>query len=170
VESRNVEKIHKQQDQDRLASIKMVAHGRLKPVVVEIEKRMIKRFVEAIGDTNPLWVDANYGFKAGLGGIVAPPFLFCTPMLFGVPLVPEVPGYYKRGLFGGWDIELFRYIRLGDVITATSTVAHVREQDGKLGKMLLIDYETEHCDQSGKLIARSTGTIIHYGVVEESRE
>ena len=31
-----------------------------KPVVVEVEKGHIKRFVEAVGDSNPLWQDPVY--------------------------------------------------------------------------------------------------------------
>lgn len=139
-------------EQNILRSIKLVAENRLKPVVVEIEKRMIKRYIEAIGDERP----------KESSEMTAPPLLFCTPMMISMPVVPELPGYFERGLFGSWSISFLQDVRPGDVITATTKVADVREREGKLGDMVLIDYETEHYNQEGKVVALSKGTIIHY--------
>ena len=51
-------------DQDRKALMEMS----LPSVVMEVEKGHIRRFAEAIGDPNPLWVDES------AGGIVASVF------------------------------------------------------------------------------------------------
>ena len=43
------------------------------PRVYEVEKGMIRRFVQAIDDPNPLWQDEEYANKSKYGGIIAPP-------------------------------------------------------------------------------------------------
>lgn len=146
----------------KFESIKQIAESRLNPVTVEIEKRMIKRYAEAVGDMNQLWVGVNNDIEYGCGSVIAPPLLMCTPMMLGMPVLPDLPGYYERGLFGGWSLKLFQDIRPGDVITAITRVADIRERKGKLGNLLLIDYETEHYREKSELVAYSKGTIIHY--------
>ncbi len=36
------------------------------PLVYEIEKGMLRRFAQAVGDPNPLWQDEEYAAKSGL--------------------------------------------------------------------------------------------------------
>ena len=45
----------------------------LEPMVCEVEKGMIQRFVLAIDDPNCLWRDEEFASKSRYGGIVAPP-------------------------------------------------------------------------------------------------
>jgi acyl dehydratase len=42
------------------------------PVTIEIEKGMIRRFVHAVDDPNPLWRDEEYASKSKYGNIIAP--------------------------------------------------------------------------------------------------
>ena len=42
------------------------------PVIFEIEKGAVRRFVQAVEDPNPLWVDEEYSRKTPYGGIVCP--------------------------------------------------------------------------------------------------
>ncbi len=44
----------------------------------EIEKGMIRQFVQAIDDQNPLWQDEEYARKSQYGGIIAPPHFILT--------------------------------------------------------------------------------------------
>lgn len=43
------------------------------PMLCEIEKSMIKRFIQATDDRNPLWWDEEYAKRTKYDGIVAPP-------------------------------------------------------------------------------------------------
>ena len=79
-------------------------------VTLEIEMGLIRKFAEAIGDSNPLWQDEEYGKRTKHGGIIAPPFLLCAIMTL-VPvssvskmlpsIVPKVPLACERTLDGG---------------------------------------------------------------------
>jgi len=43
-----------------------------------IEAGAIRHFVEALGDPNPLYTDAEYARQTRWGGIIAPPTFLCT--------------------------------------------------------------------------------------------
>jgi acyl dehydratase len=142
-----------------------------KPVEFKLEKELIRRFVQAVGDSNPLWQDEEYAQKAQYGGIVAPPWLLCALMTVSladsrtgsVPLlVPEVPPPRKHILDGGQEWELFLPLKLGDIITSHSKLANVFEREGKVGKMLFFVYETSYTNQRGEVVARSSCTLINY--------
>jgi len=152
---------HDSKKQSRLQLVRLTAEKRLKPVVVEIEKRMVKRFVEAVGYPNQLGDSEGNGVKVGRSNIM-PPLMFCTPMMLGMPVDPELSGYFERGLFGNWSIRFFQDVHIGDVVTTSTKVTKVKERKGRLGMMVLIDYATEHRKENGQLVASSEGTIIHY--------
>jgi len=142
-----------------------------KPVTLEIEKGLIRRYVEAVGDTNPLWQDEQYARSTKYGGIVAPPWLLCALMatfpIVSQPktlpsAVPKVPLPRERVLDGGGEWEFSLPLRVGDTITARTKLAKVFERDGRIGKMLFFVYETSYTNQHAELVARSSSTLINY--------
>ena len=50
----------------------------LPPVSYDIEKGLIRRFAQAVGDDNPLWQDEEYAKEIGYQSLVAPPNLILT--------------------------------------------------------------------------------------------
>ena len=130
--------------------------------VVEIEKGMIRKFADAIGDPNPLWRDEDYASKSRHGGITAPQEMFCCSMLSGGATRPDVPMPFKRGLDGGGEWEFFLPLRPADVITSTTKFSEVSEREGKLGTMVFQTFETTHKNQRGETVAKSRGTVISY--------
>ena len=141
------------------------------PITFEIEKGLIRRFVEAVGDTNPLWQDEEHAKKTKYGGIIAPPFLLCAAMTLHphppepkkVPLmVPGVLMPREHALDGGGEWEFFLPLKLGDTVTSCTRLANVFEREGKAGKMLFFVYETTYTNQRDEVIARSSSTLINY--------
>ena len=154
-----------------LDELKRLTGTESKPLVVEIEKGIIKKFAEAIGDANPLWQDEEYAKKTKYGGIIAPPELFCATMMQSPiptqtgalpPLLPEVPLPLEWVLDGGAEWEFLLPVRPGDIITSTTKLVHVSGREGKLGKMVFFILETTHKNQRGETVARSRSTIINY--------
>ena len=142
-----------------------------KPVRLEIEKGLIRRYVEAVGDNNPLWQDEEYARGTTYGGIIAPPWLLCALMATfpgssqpkTLPsAVPEVTLPRKRVLDGGGEWEFSLPLRLGDTITARTKLGKVFEREGRIGKMLFFVYETKYTNQRGELVATSSSTLINY--------
>ncbi|MFC1967828.1 MaoC family dehydratase [Chloroflexota bacterium] len=138
------------------------AVGVEKATPIAIEKRMIKRFVEAIEDPNPLWQDEEYAKKTQYGGTIAPPMLFVASMMSGTEVRPDVPNPFQKMLDGGGKWEFFQPVRPGDVITATGKLADLREREGKLGKMVYWMFEITHKNQRGELVSRARSTLITY--------
>ena len=51
-----------------------------KPHVLHVEKELVRHFVEAVQDLNPLWTDEEYAKTTRHGGTIVPPHLFCACM------------------------------------------------------------------------------------------
>ena len=131
-------------------------------VEVEVDKSIIRRFVQAIDDSNPLWQDEGYAEKSKYGGIVAPPELLCASMMSGAGIRPEVPLPFSRTVDGSGEIEFYLPIRPRDKIIASTKFVDLKEKEGKSGnKMLFVSFETLHKNQKDELVAKSRATIIN---------
>lgn len=129
------------------------------PVVHEVEKGMIRRFAEALGDPNPIYVDEEAARAAGFPGLVAPPTF---------PAVLAVNDRFRHSLdlgtrsllLGEQTIEYGRPVVAGDRITVRSRVAEVQEKAGPSGPMDVIAIEDEGRAADGELVFRSRETFI----------
>ena len=132
-------------------------------MVLEVEKGVVKRFVEAVEDPNPLWQDEEYAKKSRFGGLVAPPNLLCTVLLgAGVGRV-ELKTPYTRGVAGGDELELFQPIMVGDVITARAKLVDIYERAGRDGlRRVYIIVETTFKNQRGEVVAKDRASGIQY--------
>ena len=117
------------------------------PVTTTVEAGHLRRFVEAIDDSNPRWTkEAPPTFLVAL----APAALHMT----------DAEDFGKGWLNGGNRFEYFAPVMVGDQITARSHVADVYDKAGATGSMLFIVFETDYKNQRGELVARLRGTII----------
>jgi acyl dehydratase len=124
---------------------------------LEVERGAIRRFAEAIGDSNPLFNSDSEARKSRFGGMIAPP-TFCRSLGMAIPDVKlDMPT--ARGLDGGSDWEYLHPIRPGDRISVQSKLVDLRESDGRLGPMVFTTIETTYTNQFGEVcvIQRSTG-------------
>jgi acyl dehydratase len=130
-------------------------------VEAEVDKSIIRRFVQAVDDPNPLWQNEEYAKKSKYGGIVAPPEFLCASFMSGGGIRPEVSLPFPRTVDGGGEFEFYLPIRPGDKITACTKFVHLKEKDGKSGKMLFLSFETVHKNQRSEIVAKSRATIIN---------
>lgn len=132
-----------------------------KPLVYEIAKGMIKRFAQAIEDPNPLWQDDEYGIKAGYGGIIAP-LNFVLTLGFGKILQDLISDPEITVLHGSTELDNYKEIRPGDIITVTNKIKNVRERQGNTGKMLFVTIEMVYKNQKKELVAECRQMTIIY--------
>lgn len=121
----------------------------LNRVEFDVEKVLLRRYVEAVEDSNPRWKEfmPPNMFTAifAEGGLVQYPFQ--TP--------PKL-------LDGGGEWEFLTDARLGDTLTGVRKIVEYKEKDGKLGRMLFIIRETQWTNQRNELVARNRSTSIFY--------
>lgn len=126
----------------------------------------ILKFAEGIGDTNPLWCNAEYARKTRYGGIVAPPsFVWAclSHVQFGWPGL--------GGFHGGCDIRFFKPVRLGDKISVEVVYDKFDgPKSSAFADEVLIDhFHNDYRNQDGDLAAQYRWWIIRV-VRAKSRE
>lgn len=126
---------------------------------VNIEKGHIRRFCQAIGDTNPLFLDEQAAGKSAYEGIIA-------PLTFPVALSDEAVAFpleldVRRMLHGEQEFIYHKPLRPGESYTAQMKVADVYEREGKSGKMQFIVLDTEFRDENNELAVVSRTNIIY---------
>jgi acyl dehydratase len=138
------------------------------PHVLHIEKELVRRFLEAVQDANPLWADES-ALKSG--GALVPPQLFCAIMTIArcssetgkIPVpVASIPLPRRNVLEGEETWEFFTPLRVGDSITSRTRLTDAKVREGKLGEMFILTYVAESVNQRGELVARSSNTIVNY--------
>jgi len=129
------------------------------PIVLEVERGHIRRFAEAVGDTNPIYVDEAAARAAGHPRIPAPP-------TFATALRPNDPREgvdidFRKLLHGEQEFAYERPLYVGDRITVVGRIAQAYVKEGKAGAMDFLVVETRATDEAGQLVytARSTAVI-----------
>jgi acyl dehydratase len=117
-----------------------------------IEREMVRRFSRAVGDTNPKWKD----------GMVAPPtFVLAIGFeQFVDDLLAMVA--FKSVLMAGTELECYRPIKTGDVITAVFEISGLREREGEVGRMAFLTFESTCKNQRQELVAKCRQMVIGY--------
>ena len=133
------------------------------PQTIEIDKSMIRSFVEGVGDPNPLWQDEAKSHPSLYHGIVAPPSLVCAALMTGTRPLDVIEHLLpSRILDGGAEWEVVRPIRLGDIITVVNRLTDFSERQGRYGPMLMVSCESTWRDERQEVVARALSTTIHY--------
>ncbi len=119
-------------------------------VVCKIEEGTVRRFTQAVGDTSPRW-------KAAV-----PPGLIPTIGFEQIlqKLLDTLPG--ATILHGSTDVDYYRPVTVGDVVTANIEVTGIRERQGQMGMTAFITIETSYTNQRQEAVARCRQMIITY--------
>jgi hypothetical protein len=133
---------------EELQSLVNVPQG---PDVYDIEKSMVKKFVEAIDDTNLRWQNE-------------------APPTFPAALVPtsllhklfNAPTRLKRILNGASELEYSQPIKIGDTISVTGTLTRLRQVEGKEGTSLFMITEVTYTNQRGEIAVKGKNTYVKY--------
>lgn len=126
----------------------------------EIEKGVVRRFVEAVKDTNPIFFDEAYAVKAGFERIPAPPTLLLYNMRSGSERDFDIPLPVGRRVKGGDEVEIYAPVLVGDTVTANTRICDIYEKKGRTGNMIFVITETTYTNQRGDVVMRSKATVI----------
>ena len=115
----------------------------------EVEKGKIREFVQAVGDSNRIFVSKEEAIRDGYSDIPAPA-TFATVLMNWTGIVKPVLNRLGAGavVHGEQEYEYFKQIYTGDILSGTTKVVSVQEKSGKSGVMNLITVETVFKNQN----------------------
>jgi len=143
---------------------------------------MIRHWVDALDDRNPVYLDEAIAKATRFGGIVAPPAMLQT---WGMPR-PKIEGIAERGgapgdmrfdnpisvldeagyvgtLATNSELEFVRYLRPGDHLTQANEVESIsnRKTTG-LGKGYFVTWVTTYRTTAGEVVGRQLFRILKF--------
>lgn len=122
-----------------------------------IERGMVTRFAESIGDLNPIYVDEEVGKKSRYGGNIAPP-TFPRVLSTGVIEGLKLP---KKGLIHGeQNYHYKRPLLVGEDIYSYSVIEDYYEKQGSNGLMGFLSTKRYGEDANGELVFTEESIII----------
>lgn len=129
------------------------------PSTYAVGREKVIEYAHAVGETNPLHLDAGAAREAGYADVVAPPMFAVVfsgramaPALFD----PEVGIDFAHMVHGGQEFRWGPLVVAGDEITTTTTVKDVSERGG----MGFYVFETASVNQRGETVVTGTWTNI----------
>ncbi|MCA1833357.1 MAG: bifunctional MaoC family dehydratase N-terminal/OB-fold nucleic acid binding domain-containing protein [Actinomycetota bacterium] len=128
-----------------------------------VNEAMIQHWCDAVGDTNPVYTDPS--FESVHDGIVAPPTMLQAWTMRRLGVKPEETGGqsllfaelddagFTSVIATNCDQEYVRYLRPGDLVTVTASIAGVsNEKQTGLGAGHFVDTESVWRDQNGEIV------------------
>ena len=148
-----------------------------------VERGAVRRYSQAIMDDDRMyWDGAAEGGR--YGGPVAPPIFpldmfrrgFNTADIVqsnvadpdfdgigppsGQGLPPIEPLRNFAILYGGSDLEFYRYAKHGERVSVQQSYTSITEKESRKGQMILVTIASEYSTEAGELLVRSTLTTI----------
>jgi acyl dehydratase len=134
---------------------------------LHVEAGKVAEFASAVGDDDPVFRDREVAADRGLDRRPAPPTFTRTSMF--PRYRPD--GVGRLGFDVGSDIQYERYgeqcykferpVYVGDILSATTTLADTFEREGRDGNILTFAVlETECVDEAGELVVTERETLI----------
>jgi acyl dehydratase len=133
------------------------------PASFEVEAARITAYADAVGETSPVYRDADAAREAGFRDLVAPPMfavVYSSPALGPAIFDPEVGINFPTMVHGGQEFEWGEPVCAGDVITTSVKCTDISERGG----MGFYVFESTSANQDGAEVVRGTWTNIVRGV------
>lgn len=129
------------------------------PHVTEATRDSIRHWALGIGDTNPLWLDADHAANTRWGGIVAPGTMLYAFDRVVSGYVTGMPGIHA--MFAGTDWNWTHPVRLGDTIQAFPVLKELRDLQSRFsGRAIKQTYEVRFVNQDDVEICRADSWCI----------
>jgi hypothetical protein len=147
-----------------------------------VNQPMIRHWAAAFEDRNPVYTDPSFAAGSRFGGVVAPPLMLqtwtmATPKITGIgerggsPVESEGAGplsvFDEAGFVGtlasNSEFEIERYLRLGDVVSASTVIESISDQkQTRLGPGYFVTWATTYVDDAGAVVGRQRFRILKF--------
>ncbi len=161
----------------------------------EVNLPMIRHWVDALDDRNPVYLDGAIAATTRFGGVVAPPAMLQTwtmgrPRIEGIaerggaageiaadsPIALLAAGGFPGTLATNSELEFERYLRLGDHLHSATALESISERKTTgLGLGYFVTWVTTYTDGRGEIVGRQRFRIFKFapgsgGPPAEARE
>lgn len=137
-----------------------IGHKR-EPLTVAVEPFQLRLFAKAIGETNPIYLEAEAAKAAGYRNMLAPP-TFANALSMSSPDPfgdwPAMGIELAKVLHGEQKFEYFAPICAGDTITLQDEITDIYDKND--GAMEFMVSETAVSNQNGELVGKMTSVLI----------
>ena len=149
----------------------MVGKEDVFPGTEVVEKSVIRRYVAAVGDTNPLYTDEEYARKAGYDGIIAPPtFVFDVNIRIDAPVGEDgrpmarvtLPPPLSKIARAGNEYEFHKPARVGDIISTRRKITNIFEREGRTGQLVFVEYDIYYTNQRQELLGINHERLVFF--------
>lgn len=143
----------------------------LRPLEI-ISAADVRRYVDATGDANPLWLDDDFARRAGYRGRILPPTLVgWVPFSFkeGTERATSDPTDLRRQLplpaeytnvrNAGSETEWLQPAYLGEQLSTQSSIVDMVERPGKTGLGIYISQEEQVLNDRQQIVLRRRHTL-----------
>jgi hypothetical protein len=152
---------------------------------------MIRHWVDALDDRNPVYLDEEIAASTRFGGIVAPPAML---QVWGMPR-PRIEGIAERGgapnemefenplavldeagyvgtVATNSELEFVRYLRPGEQLRISNEVESISpRKTTSLGRGYFVTWVTTYASDSGEVVGRQLFRVFKFdpGTIDPSR-
>jgi acyl dehydratase len=132
----------------------------------------VRRYVDATGDANPLWLDNDFARSAGYNGRILPPMLVgWMPFSFkeSTDRANTNPGDLRRQLplpaeytnvrNAGSETEWLEPVYLGEQLSTRTRITDIVARQGKAGLGIYITQEEQLFNADGRVVLRRVHTL-----------
>ncbi|MFJ6696099.1 MaoC family dehydratase N-terminal domain-containing protein [Streptomyces sp. NPDC091272] len=133
----------------------------------EVGREKIREFAEAVGDSNPAYIDQEAAKSLGHPDVIAPPtFVFSITFKAAGTVIedPQLGLDYSRVVHGDQKFAYSRPVRAGDRLSVTSTIESVKSLAGND----ILDIRGEVHDESGEHVVTAWTKLVARAAAEEA--
>jgi uncharacterized protein len=143
---------------------------------------MIRHWVDALDDRNPVYLDEDLAASTRFGGLVAPPAMLqawtmARPRIEGIAerggaameISPESPiglldgAGYTATLATNSELEFVRYLRIGDHLSSLAVLESISEQKTtRLGTGYFVTWVTDYRTDDSELVGRQRFRLFRF--------
>ncbi|MEX0990916.1 MAG: MaoC family dehydratase N-terminal domain-containing protein [Actinomycetota bacterium] len=134
---------------------------RYEEVRLSVTADAVTRFAHAVGEHNPVFLDATAAKEAGFPNQVAPPAIMALLQIVAVQEItadPAIGAGFDGIVHGEQEYEWERQVVVGDELSTIPTIGDIRSK----GSVAFMDVQLDVTDASGEMVVRSKSTLVHF--------
>ena len=127
-----------------------------------VGREKVREYANAVGETDPRYLDPEAAREAGFADVVAPPMfaaVYCGPAIWPALVDPEIGLDFSRMVHGAQEFWWGPLVVAGDEIVTEVEVVEITERGG----MGFFVFESRSDNQRGERVCTGTWTCIVRG-------